>query len=142
MRKIGKKKSRYFSGKRTDTQIVRNRYTEDGSTYYERKNGSLYPKDTTIAISRSIKRIFLILERYNKYPNVDEFLLDMLMSRVEARSLPKYFAEHATRDIRLKREARIRAIQKGRFFPSDKKKPLDNAMIEQAVKIMREKERQ
>ena len=125
---------KYFSGNRTDTQVVRKRYTDDGSIYYERKDGSLYPKVTTIAICRSIKSLIYILKDYNNYPNVDELLFEMLMARTEARSFPKYRIDRAVRDIKLRRSARVRAIHKVRFFPTK------DAWVRKDVEEMREKE--
>lgn len=116
-----KKKQRFFTGKRTATQVTRVVETRNGRVYYERKDRSQYPKLTSIPCTEFVRRMLAVFKQAGGYPNYDELLFELITSRVEAHSLPKYILNGAKDDIELREDARIMAILKKRYFKREVK---------------------
>jgi hypothetical protein len=80
-----------FSGEireEDDTYKTGKEITADGFIYHERRNGSLYPKNTSISVTESTRRIYAILRKEGCYNNYDELFLDIALSIVRNKSLP------------------------------------------------------
>lgn len=140
-----KKRSRYLTGRRTDTVERRILTTEDGDVHSVRVDGTHYPKDTTVAISRPLKKLLWEFKLVDQYPNMDELIFDLLMAKIEAGTvriseIPKTekIIEQVKYDIKLKHDARMRAKAKGRYFPSEQRKPRFYYEIEEAATEMTE----
>jgi hypothetical protein len=125
-----------FSGVRTDTKperIIR----KNGGLYIERKNGSKYPHwrhFTTISVNRPVARILKVMKEVGGYPNWDEFMWEMVFSRIEAKSLPKVLVDRAKYDINLRRQAREKAIAKHTYYPHEHRiKDRDYKLVKEAV---------
>lgn len=121
------KKRRYkrkFSGKRTDTRTVREIRTSGGNMYFEREDGSNYPKLTSVPVSSSIRNILSHLRIVGHYNNYDELLLDLFEKQFRASmddsSESKEIDKMLTRaeiDVRFRLKARNKATEKGRYRP-------------------------
>lgn len=108
-----------FTGLRTDTKPKRIVKTRNGIVYIERMDRSLYPKLTSIPCTEQIRRMLAVFKQAGGYPNYDELLFDLLMSRTEAHSLPKLIVSRAKAVIRLREKARDNATLKGRYNPRE-----------------------
>jgi hypothetical protein len=128
-----RRKGRFFTGKRTDTAFKRIVQTPDGDILKRRQNGSLYPKDTSILLCRPTKNILAVLKNLQGHDNFDELLWSLIKSNDYFRFLPKYLVEPAKRDIKLKKKARIKAMEKGRYIPSEQRKPENYSAIQEAA---------
>jgi hypothetical protein len=71
-----------------DTFRVGDEITYDGFAYHKRRDGSLYPKHTSIPVTQSTRRIYAILREVGHYNNYDELLLDIALPIVRNKSLP------------------------------------------------------
>lgn len=100
---------------RTDTQPVALHTFSDGTKYIERKDGSLIPKPTSVAVTESVKRLLKWFKDVGGYPSINEVILELLLTREEAESFPTKMIEKAEYDSGLQRDAREKAIRKGRY---------------------------
>jgi hypothetical protein len=77
-----------FSGIRDDTKTVDFTVIGNGVPYNKRHDGSLYPKNTTITVTESTRRIYACFREAGGYNNYDELLLDIALPIVKTRKLP------------------------------------------------------
>jgi len=129
---------RFLSGIRTDTKLRRYISTEDGDILKQRADNSLYPKDTTVAVSIPIKRVLAVMRSVEEYDNFDEFLWSLIQKHDDFCFLPKSLVEPAKRDVKLKADSRTRAKAKMRYFPAEQRKPWDYAYIQKGIREMKE----
>jgi hypothetical protein len=111
---------------------------EDGDMLIQRADYSRYPKDTTIAISRPIKMVLAVMKIVEEYSNFDELVWSLIERHDNFRSLPEFLVKAAERDLWLKTQARTKAKQKGRYFPSEQRKPKDYDLIKKGIAEMKE----
>ena len=138
-RYYGRKKRlrKAFSGVRTDTKPEKVIKTKNGGLYIVRKDRSRYPHwrhFTTIPVTRPVARILKVMKEVGGYPNWDEFMWEMVFSRIEAKSLPKVLVDRAKYDINLRRQAREKAIGKHTYYPHEHKvKDRDYMIVKEGV---------
>ena len=85
-----KRKSTRF-GRRTDTRIVGvTRDTRDGTTYFERKDGSEMPKETTIAVTETLKRLLNMFKNFGGYPSYNDVILKLILDLLIILSMIRY----------------------------------------------------
>jgi hypothetical protein len=128
-----------FSGEireEDDTYKADEEITADGFVYHRRRDGSLYPKHTSIPVTESTRRIYAILRKEGCYNNYDELFLDIALSIVRNKSLPvsrlpdkslslsediveilEHNVTQAKIDRGFKARARKKAVQKQRYHP-------------------------
>jgi hypothetical protein len=101
----------------------------DGLTYHERRDGSVVPKQTSISVTQSTRRIYAILREAGRYNNYDELLLDIALPIVRNKSFPNKplslrediakSLEHAVTQAKIDRglrtHARKKAFEKRRY---------------------------
>lgn len=132
-----RKRKMTFSGVRTETKVDRVVVDKNGDSYLVRKNGSKYPTKrnfTSIPVTRPVARILKVMKAVGNYPNWDEFMWRMIESRVEARSLPKLLTDKARYNIKVRKQAREKAMSKHRYFPHEHhRKDKDRYAVKEGV---------
>jgi hypothetical protein len=113
----GRKKFSGYVAEYDATAIVGKHITDDGLTYYKRRDGLLYPKHTSISVTESTRRLCAILREAGHYNNYDELILDIAQQIVDAESDPmlKRAVVQVKIDIGLRKSARKKAIDKQRY---------------------------
>jgi hypothetical protein len=127
-RRTGSKTKKYrkkFNGERTDTDEVR---TETsglfGYTYRVRKDGSHYPKLTSISVTKPTLDIYATLRQAGNYQNYDELLMDILTHLIIDKHISPFIAESlenrirfAKAYIRMRKKSRSKADARHRYYP-------------------------
>lgn len=123
-----------IEGIRTDTKVMKKFRASNGYEYQKRKNGTYYPKHSSISVTQPTREIYAIFNRAKllngyRFRNYDELLIriaECLLKKkpeIEFSLSPSQLRELERRikiaktHIRMMRKARVKAKEKIRLNP-------------------------